>query len=75
LKPLNNKNMKTILLSLILVVLVTCPSPPDPHKGFDISGYLSSTAFGCLAADGYTYAIVRVDTNTRTLNPNAIATL
>jgi hypothetical protein len=67
--------MNTILLSLILVVLVTCPSPPDPHKGFDVVGPVTKTAFGCLAADGYTYAIVRADTKARTLDKNAITTL
>lgn len=66
--------MKAIILSLILAALVTS-TPPDPHKGFDVVGPLSAYAFQCLAADGYTFVVVRADKNDGTLDPNTIPTL
>jgi hypothetical protein len=65
--------MKRFTISLcLLIVLVT--SPPV-QKGFDLVGPLTRTAFGCLAEQGYGYAIVRAAALNGTVDPTTVQTL
>jgi len=68
--------MKTILISILLVVLASSTVSPDPQMIFDIVGPFSETAFGCLVEQGYTSVIVRASSDTPgVIDPNAVQTL
>jgi len=57
-------------MKLLFVLLALCVSLSFAAKGVDISTLVSTSNFGCLKSNGYTFAIMRCYRSTGSVDPN-----